>query len=103
MDRSIRYSYHRCLSQFHELLAHIDRSDGAITSQMSLQAMEDEMGRLKVWAGNLGAYQLGSASLDYRLREASHIKSQIVKMLQYLTQNLNDGKITLLPELGKLL
>ena len=47
---------------------------------------EDELGRLRVWAANIGAHQTGLSSLDYRLRDASHIKAQIVRLLEGLAR-----------------
>ncbi|KAL9616431.1 MAG: hypothetical protein Q9160_008707 [Pyrenula sp. 1 TL-2023] len=53
---------------------------------------EDELGRLRVWAGNIGAHQRGQASLDYRLRDASHIKGQITSLLEDLQNLLQDAE-----------
>lgn len=50
----------------------------------------DELGRLRVWAANIGAHQNGQSSLDYRLRDASHIKKQIVRLLERLRRSLSD-------------
>ncbi|KAJ5354972.1 uncharacterized protein N7496_012184 [Penicillium cataractarum] len=55
---------------------------------------QDELGRLRVWAANIGAHQTGQASLDHRLRDASHIKEQtlrVLRRLQRLLQDLRDG------------
>ncbi|EXJ84282.1 hypothetical protein A1O3_04949 [Capronia epimyces CBS 606.96] len=50
----------------------------------------DELGRLRVWAANIGAHQKGHSSLDYRLRDASHIKTQIVNLLRSFKRALRD-------------
>src|SRR4051794_39618294 len=55
-----------------------------------LPALQDEYGRLRVWAGNIGAHQSGRASLDYRLRDASHIKDQIIRLLDDLQLSLRE-------------
>ncbi|KAK3685899.1 hypothetical protein B0T22DRAFT_482821 [Podospora appendiculata] len=52
--------------------------------------IKDELGRFRVWIANIGAHQSGRSSLDYRLRDASNIKTQVVKLLQNLTDSLND-------------
>lgn len=41
----------------------------------------DELARLRVRTENMGAHQTGPSSLDYHLREASHLKSQISRVL----------------------
>ncbi|KAK1750890.1 hypothetical protein QBC47DRAFT_330971 [Echria macrotheca] len=46
------------------------------------RALEDELTRFKMWAGNLGAHQHGASSLDYRLREAPHLRDQVNYLLQ---------------------
>ncbi|KAG7004790.1 hypothetical protein G7Y79_00023g053740 [Physcia stellaris] len=53
---------------------------------------EDELGRLRVWTANIGAHQTGQSSLDYRLRDASHIRLHIVKLLEDLHQTLKHVK-----------
>ncbi|KAL1850626.1 hypothetical protein Plec18170_006911 [Paecilomyces lecythidis] len=55
-----------------------------------MQRWEDELGRLRVWAANIGPHQTGESSLDYWLRDASHIKNETVKLLQRLQDLLND-------------
>ena len=50
----------------------------------------DELGRLRVWAANIGAHQTGQSSLDYRLRDASHLKDQIIRLLERLQRLLVD-------------
>lgn len=71
-----------------------------VSEDLSLFASEvppalwkDELGRLRVWAANIGAHQTGQSSLDHRLRDASHIKEQTLRVLQRLqrtTEDMND-------------
>ncbi|KIX08476.1 uncharacterized protein Z518_03132 [Rhinocladiella mackenziei CBS 650.93] len=51
----------------------------------------DELGRLRIWAANIGAHQTGHSSLDYRLRDASHIRAQTIKLLERLRRTLEDA------------
>ncbi|KAH8432925.1 uncharacterized protein LDX57_010558 [Aspergillus melleus] len=51
---------------------------------------KDELGRLRVWAANIGAHQTGNLSLDHRLREATHIRDQTMRVLQRLKRVLED-------------
>lgn len=56
--------------------------------------VQSEEARFKVWCGNIGAHQSGTrSSLEYRLRDASHIRKQVVRILISLSGSLVDGKI----------
>ncbi|MCJ1354333.1 MAG: hypothetical protein MMC33_004321 [Icmadophila ericetorum] len=46
--------------------------------------LEDCAGRLRIWSSNIGAHQMDKNSLDYRLRDAQHIKTLIGRLLQDL-------------------
>ncbi|GAA83709.1 hypothetical protein AKAW_01824 [Aspergillus luchuensis IFO 4308] len=73
-------------SELHELI-----TSGAFVQSQSavpLRAWKDELGRLRLWAGNIGARQTGQSSLDYRLRDASHIKNQTVRILEAIKKLL---------------
>lgn len=54
-------------------------------------ALQDEFGRFRVWSGNLGALQKGHSSLDYRLRDAPLLLSEVSKLLSELEMNLCAG------------
>ncbi|KAI4215965.1 MAG: hypothetical protein LQ351_001461 [Letrouitia transgressa] len=58
---------------------------------MSVGFVIDQYGRFNVWAGNIGAQQRGSASLDYRLQDASHVKDQVIGQLKFLAQTTEDA------------
>lgn len=59
-------------------------------NEVSLQKWRDELGRIRVWAANIGAHQTGTLSLDYRLRDASTIKNQTVNILKRLLELFAD-------------
>jgi hypothetical protein len=65
-------------------------SDGKWTEGLDGDALEDEIGRFRVWAGNLGALQKGHSSLDYRLRDSPNLLSSALKLLNELEHNLNE-------------
>ena len=54
----------------------------------------DCLGRFRIWAGNIGAFQRfeSKSSLDYRLRDAKKIAIQIVGLLDDLAESLEDGE-----------
>ncbi|KAJ5589278.1 hypothetical protein N7537_011956 [Penicillium hordei] len=88
MATNIGTSLNECLKEFIELT-----NSGAVTrynNEVSEHRWLDELGRLRIWAGNIGAHLTGQSSLDYRLRDASHLKNETVKLLQRLLRLLRD-------------
>ncbi|KAF3397311.1 hypothetical protein DPV78_007972 [Talaromyces pinophilus] len=82
-----------------QLLNQCLRDFTAITDSQSLFRYEtevshrrwlDELGRLRVWSGNIGAHQTGQSSLDYRLRDASHLREETRRLLSRLLQIFQD-------------
>ncbi|KAK2805521.1 hypothetical protein FQN50_006145 [Emmonsiellopsis sp. PD_5] len=69
-----------CFRSFTDLLSSrdLDKYDAEVRKEL----WQDELGRLRVWAANIGAHQTGQSSLDFRLRDASHIKEQVMKLLR---------------------
>lgn len=61
------------------------------TNSIDHEALEDEMGRFRVWSGNLGALQKGHSSLDYRLRDSPLLSSNALKFLKELEDNLHEA------------
>ena len=60
---------------------------------LALRLVQDQRGRLRVWAGNMGAHHPASSrmSLDYKLKEASHIRNMVVKLLEQLSTSLESA------------
>ncbi|KAK0638561.1 hypothetical protein B0T16DRAFT_462331 [Cercophora newfieldiana] len=69
-----------------------------LDSRPFLPLLENEVIRFKMWAGNLGAHQAGRASLDYRLREASHLQEQVVYLLRDVSESLQDALAIIRPQ-----
>ena len=59
---------------------------------MPPEKIEIELGRFKIWSGNLGALQVGRSSLDFRLREASEMQTNVMKLLSKLELTLEKSK-----------
>ena len=81
-------SVHECFRRFNALCDFLPEAD-----QIARPALVDQLGRLKIWAGNIGAFQelpLPS-SLDYRLREAPKIVKQVIELLEDLNETLQEG------------
>ncbi|KAF3015229.1 hypothetical protein E8E15_006607 [Penicillium rubens] len=88
MTTNIATVFNECLKEFTG-----STNSGTLTrydNEVSKHRWLDELGRLRIWAGNIGAHQTGQSSLDYRLRDASHLKNETVKLLQRLLRLLRD-------------
>jgi hypothetical protein len=59
--------------------------------KLSLLAVEDQIGRFRLWAGNIGALQEGCGSLDYRLRDAKFVVENVQRLLDSLQASLIGG------------
>ncbi len=79
-----------CLKSFNQLQEQVERPDYTRKAEVSSTSWGDELGRLRVWAANIGAHQTGQSSLDFRLRDASHISKQVTKLLQDLDRSLHE-------------
>jgi len=87
---SISSHYTRCISSFTHLY-HLVEASSPPRSNLLPNVAED-LGRFRVWAGNIGAHRTGRVSLDYRLREASQMHAQVTKLLTDLSTDLEKGK-----------
>jgi hypothetical protein len=74
---------------FQSLSDALSTSDGRWT--IDAVALEDEIGRFRVWSGNLGALQKGHSSLDYRLRDSPLLFGNALKLLEELADNINEA------------
>ena len=81
----------RCLNIFSIIAPRIEREAAANRRSNQHALWEDEQGRLRLWAENIGAHQTGQSALDFRLRDASHIRQQIINILQKLYKDLQEA------------
>ncbi|KAH6642193.1 hypothetical protein C7974DRAFT_97147 [Boeremia exigua] len=71
-----------CLRKLKHASASYEEANVEIKEKLLNGSISDQAGRFRLWSSNIGAHQLGRSSLDYRLREASHIKDQILDLLR---------------------
>lgn len=81
-----------CLKSFNHIQELVEQPSYKNEDEVPVVSWTDELGRLHVWAANIGAHQTGQSSLEFRLRDASHISQQITKLLEDLDSILNDVK-----------
>lgn len=91
MEESIASNVARCLDGFRDILEGDNlKKKPLATDAESTRRVEDEQAKFRVWAGSMSAHRKGMSSLDYRLRDASHIRSQVVRLLKDLQGNLKE-------------
>jgi hypothetical protein len=76
----ISSSHALCISSFEELFRALQNSSRDLSDTELSAAAQNEFGRYKVWAGNVGAAHHSRAyrlSLDYRLKDASFYKERV--------------------------
>ena len=77
----------KCQEHFEELAETLLTAKRHISSF----AVEDELGRFRLWANNIGAAKVGTASLDYRLRDATYLFQNVKSLLEELEKTLKQG------------
>ena len=82
------------LSSYEDLVSRLKENEqlGKPTWSVPADLWEDELGRLRVWAANIGAHQIDQSSLDFRLRDASHIRQQVIELLQDLRHTVEEAE-----------
>jgi hypothetical protein len=69
--------------------------------QIRPDMINDEFDRFKIWAGNIAAHRKGRRSLEYRLRDATHLKVETHNLLKALQDSLADGEFIICRKLCK--
>lgn len=80
-----------CLQAFQETLSKAVQTSDLERSDSCLPKFENQLARFRLWSGNIGAHRYGRSSLEYRLRDASHLRSQVIKLLGGLQESLSEG------------
>ncbi|KAL8702444.1 MAG: hypothetical protein Q9201_004395 [Fulgogasparrea decipioides] len=98
MAASISASIIACLKAFNAFVEQLQDLDNKNPARLLVQRWQDELGRLRMWAANIGAHQTNQSSLDYRLRDSSHVRRQIIKLLDQLLNRLHEAGKAILEE-----
>jgi hypothetical protein len=88
----------KCLDGFHDACSKLAKAKPLVRGKIPLGAMHDSFGRFRLWVGNIGAHRRGRASLDYKLREASHIKTRVLELLKNLESDLQAAQEIIIGE-----
>ncbi|KAL9034094.1 MAG: hypothetical protein Q9214_007205, partial [Letrouitia sp. 1 TL-2023] len=60
--------------------------------------VENQLGRLKIWAGSIGVFAAGKASTDFRLRNDEDVKELLIDILFRLKRAINGFLIPVIDE-----
>ena len=90
---SIPSHYLLCINSCHQLLTLLEAPDCDPPKKRLLSNFADQIGRFRVWAVDAGAHrsERSRVSLNYRLREASHVHTRVTGLLQELDGDLKEG------------
>jgi hypothetical protein len=96
MSHELRTAAKGCLEQFKlliEISAELDPgSDVSKDKPYGTSWTEEQYVRFKIWAGNIGAFAEGHASLDYRLRDNLSTHKFMLDFLVTLADFIRRGK-----------
>jgi hypothetical protein len=71
---------------FHDTLRTVDKDNGLPST-----AVQNELGRFRVWASNIGAMRTGRLSLEYRLKDADYLYEDVTSLLEDTIVSLKEG------------
>ena len=54
-------------------------------------AVQNELGRFRIWVNSIGAMHVGRRSLNDRLTDATHIYQNVISLLEDINETLKDG------------
>lgn len=89
-----------CLRSFQKAADSLIAADMRTRDKLPSGGLTDELGRFRIWSGNIGGQRRGRNSLDYRLCDASHLRDRLLELLQslnialvHVTEILNGERI----------
>lgn len=92
---SIADQVKHCFAAFRRASSELDQADEQIARKIRSSDLTDELGRFRLWCGNIGAHRDGRSSLAHKLRDASHIREQVIELLQNLQVTIEEGALSI--------
>ena len=92
---NLRANAETCRTEFGSLLntsTEIGLLNETADGTYGVHWIEDQFARFRVWAGNIGAFAEGHASLDYRLRDSPQTQSFMSDFLVSLADFIHRGE-----------
>lgn len=86
----VALNVHHCLKDFQAVCNKLSSAQSSIKTKLPLATLKDIFGGFRLWSSNVGAHRTGRGSLGYKLREASHIRDQVIQLVQGMKAVLNE-------------
>jgi tetratricopeptide (TPR) repeat protein len=80
-----------CFVGFAKFCLSLAKADTATKHKVAPFNVNDEIGKFRLWCGNIAAHRRGRSSLDYKLREASHIRDRVLDLLRNLESIIREA------------
>jgi hypothetical protein len=80
-----------CFAGFAKFCLSFAKADTATKHKVAPFNVNDEIGKFRLWCGNIAAHRRGRSSLDYKLREASHIRDRVLDLLRNLESIIREA------------
>ena len=90
MDASIPALFNSYFNTLKTICSRLERESASDTDLLQISRWQDELGRLRLWAANIGAHRTGQSSLEFRLKDSSHIRGQVTNLLLDLGQTFQE-------------
>ena len=85
---AVQNLFDTCVTLVPDYVSRIQPDESVHTEAGLRNSLEDAHSRCKIWNGNLGVFQQGHASLEWRLREASELRTKIINLLEHVKDDL---------------
>src|SRR4051812_33015464 len=82
----------RCFAAFHAVCTSLPKAEISIKRKILPWDINDQIGRFRLWCGNVAAHRNGRSSLDHKLREASHIRDRVIELLKNLEVVIQEAR-----------
>ncbi|KAL1392311.1 hypothetical protein HDK64DRAFT_296940 [Phyllosticta capitalensis] len=83
---------HKCLESFDGLKRNALSPTAEDVGEISISKVSNAADRFRLWVGNIGAHRKDRGSLDFRLRDAPLIQSNVLDILSTLSSRMEEGK-----------
>lgn len=82
----------KCLESFDGLKRNALSPTAEDVGEISISKVSNAADRFRLWVGNIGAHRKDRGSLDFRLRDAPLIQSNVLDILSALSSRMEEGK-----------
>lgn len=88
---NIRTVATKAVVQFEHCRAVVETNPQIDIRPDSISCLSEAYGRFRLWAGNLGVFQDGHASLDWRLRDTGNMSRSVLRLINDLNDNAENS------------